>query len=105
MITGRRISFSPSESVPGSVTAVTPPLVLDLQDVVVAGGPPDPDLCYRISVFLDLFCQCLGEEIEWDRRGGVLCHGHQATPAGQIENSDNHTFFNPRREDILGPSS
>jgi hypothetical protein len=35
----------------------------------------------------------------------VLCHGHQATPAGQIENSDNHTFFNPRREDILGPSS
>ena len=67
--------------------------------------PPDPDLCYRIFVFLDLFRQCLGEEIERDRRGGVLCHGHQATSADQIENSDNHTFFNPKREDILGPSS
>jgi len=55
MITGRRISFSPSESVPGSVTTVTPPLVLDLKEIVMAGGPPDPDLGNCITVLLDLF--------------------------------------------------
>ncbi|GEM_PF-2698569 len=53
--------------------------------------PEYRDLGNCIPVLLDLFRQCLGEEIERDRRSGVLCHGHQATPM--------------RREDILGSST
>ena len=79
--------------------------MLDLQDVVVTGGPLHLDLGDAVPVLPDLFGECLGDEVERDRRGGVLRHGHQATSGNRSGCSNNNTFFNPRREDILGPSS
>ena len=60
---GKTRHLSPRDPVltdesPGSVTAVTLPLVLDLQKFM-AGGPPDPDPVIA-SLLLDLFRKCLG---------------------------------------------
>lgn len=71
----------------------------------MTGGPPDRDLGDGVPVLPDLFRECLGDEVERDRRCGVLRHGHHATPANRSGFSDNNTFFNPGREDILGPSN